>query len=87
MRDYIAARVRTFAQYIIEHRTTVREIANVFDISKSTVHKDLTERLIEVDPQLEIKVRAILDFNLSERHLRGGIATKNKFLGGAGEGK
>jgi putative DeoR family transcriptional regulator (stage III sporulation protein D) len=68
------------SNYIIETGSTVRETAKVFKISKSTVHKDCTERLKEIDKYLLKEVKKVLDFNLSERHLRGGEATKKKYL-------
>ena len=79
MWDYISERVTTEAEYIIETNSTVRSAASHFDISKSTVHKDVTERLKTIDKELYSKVRLVLDKNLSERHIRGGIATKNKY--------
>ena len=80
MTDYIAERVIREGRYVIETGTTVRAAAAHFGISKSTVHKDVTERLAEVDKKLFVEVREVLDKNLSERHIRGGIATKNKYL-------
>lgn len=80
MTDYIAERVLKEGKYIIETGTTVRAAAAQFGISKSTVHKDVTERLAEIDKKLFSEVREVLDINLSERHIRGGIATKNKYL-------
>ena len=68
-----------FAQYIIENGATVRETAKEFGISKSTVHKDLTERLARVNPALYDQVRQVLDLNKAERHIRGGMATKKKY--------
>jgi len=67
------------AEYIIEHHSTVRATAKIFGISKSTVHKDLTERLKKVNPQLCGEVRKILDLNKQERHIRGGLATREKY--------
>lgn len=81
MFDYIAERVIKEGTYIIETGNTVRATAAHFGISKSTVHKDVTERLKEIDEQLFEGVREILDKNLSERHIRGGMATKNKYNG------
>ena len=72
-------RAERLAQYIIENRTTVRAAAQKFGISKSTVHKDVAQRLKYVDPQLYQKVKAILDENKAQRHIRGGIATKLKY--------
>lgn len=79
MYDYISERVIKEAEYIIETNTTVRAAATHFGISKSTVHKDVTERLEEIDKRLFELVREVLDKNLSERHIRGGMATKSKY--------
>ena len=65
-------------KYIAETQCTVRDAAKRFEIGKSTVHKDVTERLPKLEPELYERVRKILDFNLSVRHLRGGEATKQK---------
>ena len=67
------------AEYIIENNSTVRATAKIFGISKSTVHKDLTERLRKVNPELWRQVRKVLDLNKQERHIRGGRATKEKY--------
>ena len=67
-------------RYIIENNATVRQTAKQFGISKSTVHKDVTERLLQVRPILAAKARKVLDMNKSERHIRGGLATKEKYL-------
>lgn len=80
MRDYMAERAVEEGKYIVEHNATVREAAKIFHAGKSTVHKDVTERLYWVDRELGEQVRKVLDVNLSERHIRGGIATKKKFL-------
>ena len=80
MKDYIRERAVGLAQYIIEKRATVRDAAKVFDVSKSTVHKDVTQRLTSIDPALCDSVGDVLQVNLSERHLRGGMATKEKYL-------
>jgi putative DeoR family transcriptional regulator (stage III sporulation protein D) len=77
--QYIEERVRAHAEYILETGETVRACAVRFQTSKSTVHKDLTERLQEYDPALYAAVRKVLDKNLRERHIRGGIATKQKY--------
>ena len=79
MWEYMERRVRQSAEYILETKTTVRACAEHFGISKSTVHKDITERLAEIDEELCEKVRKVLDLNLSERHIRGGHATKRKY--------
>ena len=67
------------AEYIIERHSTVRATARTFGVSNSTVHKDLTERLRRVNPQLYEEVRRILDINKQERHIRGGLATREKY--------
>lgn len=66
-------------QYIVDQECTVRACAKAFGISKSTVHKDVTEKLNKIKPQLYKEVKKILDFNKSERHIRGGMATKHKY--------
>ena len=68
-----------FAVYMIEKKSTVRETSKRFGVSKSTVHKDVTVRLKEVNPTLYGQVRALLDLNKQERHIRGGLATKEKY--------
>lgn len=68
------------ARYIIDNNTTVRQAAKHFGISKSTVHKDVTERLAKVNPSLAAEARKVLDVNKSERHIRGGLATREKYL-------
>jgi len=80
MREHIAARCIQLAEYILETKATVREAAKVFGISKSTVHKDVTERLEVLDRLLFEKVKEVLEYNLGERHIRGGAATKEKYL-------
>ena len=69
------------AMYIIENRTTIRAAARYFGVSKSTVHKDLTERLEQCNHGLYLQVRQILEINKAERHIRGGIATRMKYKG------
>ena len=68
------------ADYIIENNATVRQTAKQFRISKSTVHKDVTERLLQINPTLAREARKVLDTNKSERHIRGGMATREKYL-------
>lgn len=80
MKPYIEERILSIADYTIGHNSTVRETAKKFGISKSTVHKDLRERLPHINAQLSEDVNRILDFNKSERHIRGGLATKKKYL-------
>ena len=79
MWEYIIKRVITEGEYIVEKGATVRAAAEFFDVSKSTVHKDVTERLEEIDKDLFEEVKKVLSKNLSERHIRGGLATKNKY--------
>ncbi|MRG86174.1 sporulation transcriptional regulator SpoIIID [Salinibacillus xinjiangensis] len=79
MHDYIKERTIKIGKYIVETRKTVRVIAKEFGVSKSTVHKDLTERLPEINPELWKEVQEILTYHKSIRHLRGGEATKKKY--------
>ena len=79
MKPYILTRARTLAEHIAATGDTVRAAGEKFGVSKSTVHKDVTERLREIDAELYDRVKEILDLNLSERHLRGGNATKEKY--------
>ena len=79
MRHYIEERALELGSFIIENRTTVRAAAQSFGISKSTVHKDVTERLAKLDPSMAGQVKRILDENKAERHIRGGEATKMKY--------
>ena len=76
----IEERAISLARYIIDSKDTVRGAAKKFSISKSTVHKDITERLEKVNPSLAKEVREVLDENKAERHIRGGMATKLKYL-------
>ena len=80
MKDYIAQRAVKIADYIVQNNATVRQTAKVFGISKSTVHKDLSERLLEIDGDLYRKVSEILKYHASVRHIRGGESTRLKFL-------
>ena len=79
MKDYIEERAIDIANYIIDNNATVRQTAKAFGISKSTVHKDVTERLMQVNPVLAKDARKVLDVNKQERHIRGGMATKEKY--------
>ena len=79
MKDYIEERVIELADYILETGATVRAAATKFRVSKSTVHKDITERLQEINPHLAAQVKEVLDNNKAERHIRGGLATKEKY--------
>lgn len=80
MKQYMKNRILSIAHYTIDHCSTVRSTAKKFGISKSTVHKDLTERLPQIDHHLAEEVRDILEVNKSERHIRGGMATRQKYL-------
>lgn len=80
MKDYIRKRVTEVANYIYQTRATVRQAARIFGVSKSTVHKDVTERLSEIDENLSEMVKEVLELNKAERHIRGGEATKRKYL-------
>ncbi len=80
MKKDISERVIDEAYYIAETGATVRKTAEIFGVGKSTVHKDVTEKLYNLDKKLFVVVKKILEKNLSERHIRGGLATKEKFL-------
>jgi len=75
----VEERAIVLGEYIIENKTTVRAAAKKFHISKSTVHKDVAERLRTLDPQLFSEVKSVLDINKAQRHLRGGAATREKY--------
>lgn len=79
MHDYIKERTLRIGNYLVETRKTVRVIAKEFGVSKSTVHKDLTERLPEINSDLAKQVKEILEYHKSIRHLRGGEATRKKY--------
>ncbi len=81
MKEYIEERVIAIANYIIDHNATVRQTAKKFGVSKSTVHKDATERLSQINPALAEEARRVLDVNKQERHIRGGMATREKYRG------
>ncbi|MFR4625965.1 MAG: sporulation transcriptional regulator SpoIIID [Dorea formicigenerans] len=80
MKDYIEERAVEIAYYIIENKATVRQTAKKFGMSKSTIHKDVTERLLQINPALAGSSQKGIDQNKSERHIRGGLATKEKYL-------
>lgn len=82
MKGNIEERACRMAQYIIENKATVRAAARAFGISKSTVHKDLAERLPAFNRSLYLQVKAVLEVNKAQRHIRGGIATRKKYKGG-----
>ncbi|MGN0452665.1 MAG: sporulation transcriptional regulator SpoIIID [Ruminococcus sp.] len=80
MKGFVEERAVELGEYILESKATVRLAAKKFGISKSTVHKDVSQRLQRVNPGLYSKVKEVLEQNKQERHLRGGIATRNKYL-------
>lgn len=80
LKSYIEERAVEVAKFMIHTNATVRETAKKFGISKSTVHKDITDRVEKIDPDLAKSVRKVLEVNKSERHIRGGMATKEKYL-------
>lgn len=79
LKEYIEQRAIEIAEYIIDNGVTVREAAKKFGVSKSTIHKDITDRLQQINPKLAERTRIVLDQNKSERHIRGGLATKAKY--------
>ena len=79
MQEYIRKRVLDIGNYIMESSATVRQTAEVFGVSKSTVHKDVTERLPLINEKLAVEVKQILESNKAERHIRGGEATRKKY--------
>lgn len=80
LKKYIEERALELANYILDKKATVRTAAKNFGISKSTVHKDVTERLSQINPFLAEMVKLILEKNKAERHIRGGLATKAKYI-------
>ncbi len=80
MRNHIEMRALELAAYMVENKATVRAAARRFGVSKSTVHKDVSERIEQIDRALAQKVRTVLEVNKAERHIRGGIATREKYL-------
>lgn len=81
MKGAVEERAVELGEYILENKATVRAAAKRFHISKSTVHKDVSERLRTVDPQLYGRVRSVLEVNKAQRHIRGGLATRRKYRG------
>lgn len=79
MKEALEERALKLGEYIIKHKTTVRRAAKEFGVSKSTVHKDVSERLKYINKSLYREVKKILDINKAQRHIRGGFATKNKY--------
>ena len=86
LRGTVDKRTVILGEYIVEHKSTVRAAAKSFGISKSTVHKDVSERLRTIDPQLYGEVKEILDTNKAQRHIRGGMATQQKYRKKSEEG-
>ena len=80
MNNYVEKRCRELGEYIVENKATVRQAAEVFAVSKSTVHIDVTKRLAYIAPSLAEAVNAVLQENKAQRHIRGGNATKEKYL-------
>ena len=80
LNDLVDRRALMLGEYIVENNSTVRATAKVFGVSKSTVHMDVSKRLSRVNPGLYKQVRKVLDINKEERHIRGGLATKEKYL-------
>ena len=81
MKGIVEERAAELGQYIIESKATVRSAAKKFGVSKSTVHKDVSERLKYVNPQLYSRVKEVLEVNKAQRHIRGGMATRKKYKG------
>ena len=79
MKDFTQDRAVIVGEYIVNNRTTVRSAAKAFGISKSTVHTDVTQKLSKINPPLSKEVRAVLDENKAQRHIRGGMATRKKY--------
>lgn len=79
MKGLVEERTVELAEYIVKNRSTVRAAAKKFGVSKSTVHMDITQRLRRLNPTLYHEVREVLDINKAERHIRGGMATKEKY--------
>ena len=81
MKGFVEQRAVQLGEYIIQSKATVRKTAKKFGISKSTVHKDVSERLKKVNPQLYREVKSVLEINKAQRHIRGGMATRRKYKG------
>ncbi len=80
MKGTVDRRTVILGEYIVENKATVRDAAKSFGISKSTVHKDVSQRLKYIDPKLYTEVKSVLDINKAQRHIRGGLATREKYL-------
>lgn len=81
MTDVVDIRAVELGEYIVKNRATVRSAAKAFSVSKSTVHMDVTKRLKNIEPDLYADVRKVLEINKAQRHIRGGLATKEKYKG------
>ena len=81
MKGFVEQRAVELGEYIIQSKATVRKTAKKFGISKRTVHKDVSERLKKVNPQLYREVKSVLEINKAQRHIRGGMATRRKYKG------
>lgn len=81
MTDAVDIRAVELGEYIVKNRATVRSTAKAFSVSKSTVHMDVTKRLKNIEPDLYADVRKVLEINKAQRHIRGGLATKEKYKG------
>ena len=81
MTDAVDIRAVELGDYIVKNRATVRSAAKAFSVSKSTVHMDVTKRLKNIEPNLYADVRKVLEINKAQRHIRGGLATKEKYKG------
>ena len=81
MKGFVEQRAVELGEYIIQSKATVRKTAKKFGISKSTVHKDVSERLKKVNPQIYREVKSVLEINKAQRHIRGGMATRRKYKG------
>ena len=79
MKDAVDLRAVELGEYIVKNKATVRSAAKVFSVSKSTVHMDVTKRLRQIEPTLYLKVREVLEINKAQRHIRGGMATREKY--------
>ena len=79
MKEAISKRVKSVSDYMIETKKTIRQIAKEYKMSKSTIHKDLTERLLEIDKEKYEKVTKILEYHIQVRHIRGGESTRKKY--------
>ena len=79
MKDAVDFRAVELGEYIVKNKATVRSAAKAFSVSKSTVHMDVTKRLRQIEPTLYLKVREVLEINKAQRHIRGGMATREKY--------